>query len=471
MSNYANHFYEFGRFRIDAANRLVLRDGETLPLAPKAVDTLLALIRHGGEVLKKEELMSLVWPDTVVEEGNLTQNIYLLRKTLGEGPDGHNYIETLPRRGYRFTGEVRETIGGEQSNSTPPGREKVHQEAIEAEGNSEKHNQVAKRAGQEEGEATGSKVSLSRPRAFASPTILLLAACLLFAGLALYYFASSNRSKTADTAGPAIQSIAVLPFKPLNATGGEEDLGVGLSDALITQLSNVRRIVVRPTSAVLKYGNAIQDPLAAGRELSVDAVIDGRYQLAEGRLRVTVQLISVRDGAPLWAGKFDEPLTGMLSVQDAIAGRVTDALALKLTTEEQKLLTKRFTENPDAYQAYLKGRYYWSRRATPALEESIKYFEEALQHDPEDSLAYAGLADAYVSLAARYDSDGRSQSDALPQAKAAALHALKLNELLAEAHTSLAVVRERYEWDWAGAESEYRRAIELNPNYAHAHQV
>ncbi|MDQ3817965.1 MAG: tetratricopeptide repeat protein, partial [Acidobacteriota bacterium] len=144
---------------------------------------------------------------------------------------------------------------------------------------------------------------------------------------------------------------------------------------------------------------------------------------------------------------------------------------LKLTTEEQKLLTKRFTENPDAYQAYLKGRYYWSRRATPALEESIKYFEEALQHDPEDALAYAGLADAYVGLAARYDSDERSQSDAFPKAKAAALRALKLNELLAEAHTSLAVVRERYEWDWAGAESEYRRAIELNPNYAHAHQL
>ena len=361
MSNSARHFYEFDRFRIDASNRLVLRGGEPLPLAPKAVDTLLVLVRHGGEVLKKEELMSLVWPDTVVEEGNLTQNIYLLRKTLGQGPNGRNYIETMPRRGYRFTGEVRETMDGELSDLTLAEREKVH-ETIEAERSNEEGNRVAKEAVQESA-AKGSKVSLRKLRAYASTSKLLLAACLLFAGLALYYLALSNRSKTVDAARPAIQSIAVLPFKPLNAASGEEDLGVGLSDALITQLSNVRRIVVRPTSAVLKYGPADQDPIAAGRELNVDAVVDGKYQRADGRLRVTVQLISVRDGTPLWAGKFDEPLTGMLSVQDAIAGRVTDALALKLTAEEQKLLTKRFTENPDAYQAYLKGRYDWSRRA------------------------------------------------------------------------------------------------------------
>jgi DNA-binding winged helix-turn-helix (wHTH) protein/TolB-like protein len=479
MSNSVKHFYDFGPFRIDVANRLLLRDGQPLPLTPKAVDTLLALVQYGGEVLKKDELMKLVWPDSVVEEGNLTQNIYLLRKTLGEGSNGENYIETVPRRGYRFVGEVRKSQD-EAAELILAERTKV-QVVIEEqeEGGSDAE---TPRHGDTETTEPGNNGFLS-----ASPPLLiplssslphrrrlsipvLLTTIILVVIAALFYLTFSGRPKPPETKA-TIESIAVLPFKPLGTGSGDQDLGVGMADALITQLSNIRRIIVRPTSAVLKYGSSNQDLLAVGRELNVDALLDGKFQRADGRLRVTVQLVSVHDGAPLWAEKFDEEFTNMLAVQDAIAQRVTQALALKLSSEEQKLLAKRFTENPEAYQAYLQGRSHWNRRTTPAFEKAIEYFEQALRYDPSYALAYAGLADVYALLGFRYNAHEQRQSDAMPKAKAAAIRALQLNDLLAEAHTALAVVKQSYDWDFAGAESEFKRAIALNPNYAHAHQA
>ncbi|HZS08201.1 MAG TPA: winged helix-turn-helix domain-containing protein [Blastocatellia bacterium] len=478
MGNSLKHFYEFGAFRIDVANRLLLRDGEPLPLTPKAVDTLLVLVRHRGEVLRKDDLMQLVWPDSVVDEGNLTQNIYLLRKTLGEGSNGHIYIETVPRRGYRFVGEAREFEGG--TGGVGDGETGGRGEE-ETRGAGEKENG---QPGDDGATALSPRPLVPHPPLpplahFSSPSLprrrwlgaAALAGPVVIVVIAtLFYLAFSVKPKPPEMKA-AIESIAVLPFRPLGAAGGDEDLGVGLADALITQLSNVRRIVVRPTSAVLKYGGSNQDLMAAGRELNVDALLDGRFQRAGRRLRATVQLVRVRDGAPLWADKFDEEFTDMLAVQDAIAQRVTQALALRLSGEEQRLLDKRFTANPDAYQAYLKGRSCWSRRATPAVEEAIHYFGQALSYDPDYALAWAGLADAYVMLGFRYDSEEQSQGAALPKAKAAATRALQLDDLLAEAHTSLAVVRARYDWDFAGAGSEFRRAIELNPNYEHAHHM
>lgn len=489
MSNSAKHFYEFGPFRIDVANRLLLRDGAPLPLTPKAVDTLLALIQSGGQVLRKDDLMKLVWPDTVVEEGNLTQNIYLLRKTLGAGANGQNYIETVPRRGYRFVGELREAQP-EAGDLILAEHTKV-QVVIEEEGRGDGENGGQGERERERGRDEGRKKFVDDRSIVLSPShsvspsphfplapsprrpvtqSVLLGAVIISVIAGLFYLTYSSRSKPPGVKA-RIESIAVLPFRPLSRASEDENLGVGLADALITQLSNIRQIIVRPTSAVLKYGGATQDLLAAGRELGVDALLDGKFQRADGRLRVTVQLVSVRDGAPLWADKFDEQFTNMLAVQDAIAQRVTETLAVKLSSEEQKLLAKRFTDNPDAYQAYLKGRYYWSQRTTEAVEESINYFEEALRNDPDYALAYAGLADAYEILGYRYNTQEQSQSDAMPKAKAAAIRALQLNELLPEAHSALAVVKTRYDWDFPGAEREFKRAVELNPNYAHAHKV
>jgi DNA-binding winged helix-turn-helix (wHTH) protein/TolB-like protein len=471
MSNSVKHFYEFGPFSIDVKNRLLLRDGEPLPLTPKVVDTLLVLVQHGGQVVRKDDLMQLVWPDTVVEEGNLTQNIYLLRKTLCAGSDRRNYIETVPRRGYRFVGAVRESEEGhEERRGDEEGRRDAEKRGRGETTSDFSSTRLSVAASSQSSVAASPPPRVAASRPSASHTLPVMALLVMLTGLS--YLMLSSKPKSPETKPtPAIQSIAVLPFKPLASADGDADLGREMADALITQLSNVRQIAVRPTSSVLKYDGSTQDLMTAGRELNVDALLDGKFQRADGRLRVTVQLISVRDGTPLWADKFDVQLTDMLAAQDAVAQRVTQELALKLSSEEQRLLTKRFAENPDAYQAYLKGRYYWSQRATPALEEGIKYFEQALHYDPDYALAYAGLAGAYATLGSRYDAEGESVGDAFPKAKAAATRALKLNELLAEAHTALAVVKARYDWDFDGAESAFKRAIELNPNYAHAHHV
>src|SRR5262249_10267682 len=234
---------------------------------------------------------------------------------------------------------------------------------------------------------------------------------------------------------------------------------------------NLRQIIVRPTSAVIKYSNLNQDLLTVGHELNVDALLDSRFQRAGENLRVTVQLVSVRDGTPLWADKFDLAGANPLAAQDAIAESVTRALALKLSGEGQKLLSKRLTTNPEAYQAYLNGREAWNRRATPAIEEAIEYYEQAIHRDPEYAQAHAALANAYPIRGFRYDTREAEESEACAKAKAAAVRALQLNELSTEAHTALAIVRQRYDWDWTGAESEFKRALELNPNDAPAREM
>ena len=242
-----------------------------------------------------------------------------------------------------------------------------------------------------------------------------------------------------------------------------------MADALITKLSNIRQITVRPTSAVIKYaGRSNPDPLVAGRELGVDSVLEGTIQRAGDRVRVTVQLISVRESKPLWAHSFDERFTDIFTVQDSISAQVAEALTLKLTGEEQKLLAKRYTDNVEAYQSYLRGRYFLNKRNEEGLRKGIGYFTEAIAKEDDYALAYAGLADAY-SVLGFYQFGSVAPEESFQRAKAAAMKALELDETLAEAHASLALARMDVDHDEAGAEREYRRAIELNPNYATAH--
>jgi TolB-like protein/Flp pilus assembly protein TadD len=304
--------------------------------------------------------------------------------------------------------------------------------------------------------------SLRRP-------VLALSVLLLLTISTLSYLWIMSRAGH-NARQPAPGSIAVLPFRLLSNEASDEYLGSGMADALITKLSNIRQITVRPTSAVIKYaakGNA-QDPLAAGRELGVDSVLEGTIQRAGERVRVTVQLISVRESVPLWAHSFDERFTDIFTVQDSISAQVADALTLKLTGEEQKLLAKRYTDNVEAYQSYLRGRYFMNKRNEEGLRKGIGYFTEAIEKEPGYALAYAGLADAY-SVLGFYQFDKLAPEESFQRAKAAALKALELDETLAEAHASLALARVDVDHDEAGAEREYRRAIELNPNYATAH--
>ncbi len=283
------------------------------------------------------------------------------------------------------------------------------------------------------------------------------------------HFPSPTKS-TLITADPstASRSIAVLPFQVLRVEEkGEEFLGMGLADAIITKLSNIQRIIVRPTSAVIKYFDGTHNVLTAGQELNVGFVLDGRIQRAGVRIRVTVQLISVRDGQPVWAAKFDENYTDIFSVEDSISEQVAHALVPHLSGEERELLLRRETENANAYQAFLKGRYLWTRFTPEDFTRAVEQFREAIRLDPNYAQAHVGIAD-YYNWAAIFGLG--SPDDNFPLAKAAAIRALEIDESLAEAHAALAFTNLCYEWDWLGAEHRFRRAIELNSNYGPAHQ-
>jgi len=260
--------------------------------------------------------------------------------------------------------------------------------------------------------------------------------------------------------------IAVLPFKPLTLENRDQVLELGMADSLITKLSNSRQIIIRSLASVRKYGGLDQDSLAAGRELQADSVLEGNVQKSGDHIRVTARLINVADGASLWAGTFDEKMTDVFAVQDAISQKVADALALRLSGEEKERLTRRYTDNVEAYQLYLTGRYHWSKFTPPDIRKAIGFFQQAIDLDPKYSLAYFGFAEANRSLAINADVPSK---DCLPQAKAAAIKALEIDDSLAEAHASLSFSLIWYDWDWDGGAREAKRAIALNPNSAHSH--
>jgi DNA-binding winged helix-turn-helix (wHTH) protein/tetratricopeptide (TPR) repeat protein len=395
MRENAVQFYEFGPFRLDVAKQRLLRDGVMVPLTAKVFEILLVLVESNGELIEKEELIERVWPDRFVEEGNLTQNISVLRRLLGESAEARDYIVTVPRRGYRFVAEVKKIT------KTAPASDET-------------------------------MTATTQPAVFDS----------------------------------AVPSVAVLPFKLMIRSESDEYLGVGLADALITRLSNVRQIVVRPTSAVLKYAGAVEDVMAAGRALGVASVLEGSVRRAGQRLRVTVQLVRVEDGRALWADQLDEPFTDIFTVEDRIAERVAAALALRLTSAERARLAKRHTASSEAHEYYLKGRYYANRFTLDHFHKAIDAFNRALELDPDYALAYAGIAEAYFIAADLY----LNPMEALQQTREAAAKAVQIDDELPEAHTYLATVLMNIDWHWAEAERGFERAIELNPSYAAAHQ-
>ena len=429
MAQQATDLYEFGPFQIDTQNRLLFRDGQPVPLKPKVIDTLLLLVENSGRVLEKDELIEKLWPETFVDEANLTQNIYVLRKALTTGADSTSYIETIPRRGYRFTGDVKKISAGAT--------------VVEAE--------------------TGTtRTTGTGPRWMWVAVGVALVAIL--GAVAFRLLASRSRPAVSSS---SVKSLAVLPFRPL--TGGSEDdyIGQGMADALITKLSNTQRLNVRPTSAVLRYNNANIDPIAAGRALDVEAVLDGKVQRVGDRVRVTVQLLRVADGASLWADQYDEDFTGIFALQDSISAQAARSLTLQLTGNEAALMRKHYTQNARAYESYLQGRYFWNKRNTASFRKAIEYFEQALAVDSNYALAYAGLADSYIRL---NESGAPMNEEAVPKAKAAIMKALAIDDSLGEAHATLGFIKFRHDWDFAGADSEFKRAVELNPNYSEAHQ-
>jgi DNA-binding winged helix-turn-helix (wHTH) protein/TolB-like protein/Tfp pilus assembly protein PilF len=451
MSEQKSRFYEFDDFRIDAVKRRLLRMDEFVHLPPKVFDTLLMLIEHRGRVLEKDELMEAIWSDTIVEENNLTQNISALRKALGENRGEHRYVVTVPGRGYRFVADVREV----KSDGAQNGNGFVHaQNEIE-----EKRENSANK----ESKIRSVPASSPKPyRNFQRKSVLILLISVLLIGSVAALFRWQTFSNTETTAtNVEVKSIAVLPFKPLNVDETETYIGTGMADALITKLSNIRQIKVRPTSSILRYSDPSKDSLAAGNELNVDVVLDGHFQRSGEHLRLTVQLIRISDGATLWAKAFDESFKDIFEMQDSISEQVAGALKIKLNGEEQLGLERRYTENTEAYRAYLKGRYFMNKYTDEEIKKSPGYFQQAIDLDPNYALAYTGLADSYLRLHERGIPVEKAQTGVL--ARAAVMKALEIDDTVADAHSTLGAIEYRYEWDFTKAEREYKRARQLDP--------
>ncbi len=451
MDEQRSHFYHFGAFHIDTQERLLLRNGEPVPLPPKVYDTLLALVENGGRIIEKEALMKTVWPDTFVEDANLTVNISALRRALGEGVSEHQYIETVPRRGYRFVSPVTR-VNDERTDLFTEARGNT-QAVIEEAGKVEAEEKRS-RDGERLSLPLGITITLPRSRNF---SLAVVGLALLLAGLsAIAYYTWTKRGAPELK----VRSIAVLPFKPLVADSRDEPLEMGMCDALITRLSGLNQLVVRSTSSVAMYNKPGQDPLAAGRELGVDALLDGYVQRSGDKIRVTAQLLSIADGKHLWSGQFNENFTDIFAVEDSISRQMAEAL-LKLTSEDERRVTRHYTDNVEAYDFYLKGRYFLDKRTSEGVKKSIQHFQQATEKDPTYALAFAGLAEAYVINAVRFDMPPK---DSYQKAKSAALRALEIDDTNAEAHMALANIRCWYDWDWSGAESEFKRALQLNLN-------
>jgi DNA-binding winged helix-turn-helix (wHTH) protein/TolB-like protein/Tfp pilus assembly protein PilF len=430
MSQQESHSYEFGRFRLKTAERVLLREGELVPLTPKVFDILVTLVEHGGQVVAKDDLMKRVWPNTFVEEGNLTQNISLLRKALGESPGGVQFIETVPRRGYRFVADTSQSWD-----------DKVGQSAPEP----------------DPAPVVSIPNTTSQPAGSKRTPLYALAAGVLVLGLVgLVYFTTGS----GKTGGPTpIQSIAVLPFAQESSDPDAEYINDKIAESLINSLSKLPQLRVVPRSVVAGYKGREIDPRKVGQELNVRAVVTGRLRRHGDIISIQADLIDLENVAQLWGQHYDHKLSDVLLVQDDISRDIFENLRLKLNVEEKKQL--------EAYRLYLKGRNAWNKRTGDALQQAIEFFNQAIAIDPNYGAAYAGLADCYNMLVVY----GRLQpKEGFPKAKEAATRALEIDEGSAEAHTSMAFIKFRWDWDRAATEREFQEAIKLKPAYAPAHQ-
>jgi serine/threonine protein kinase/TolB-like protein/Tfp pilus assembly protein PilF len=415
------HFYEFGPFHIDTVERLLFRGEEKIPLPPKAIDTLLALLENKGRVLDKDELLKMVWPDTFVEEGALARNVSALRKVLGNGADDFQYIETIPKRGYRFVAPVKDL--------TAPVDVEVEPEEVD-----------------------DGRKWLSRAAWLIPTALLVLLAALAYPRLMRLI------------SPPRVNSLAVLPLRSASNDAGQEYFTEGMTEELINTLAKIEPLRVISLTSAMTYKGTNKTLPQIAKELNVDAIVEGSVLKFENRVRIAVQLIEGSTERQLWAQSYEQDLRDVLALQEEVASAIAGEVQLKL---DRKGAQPRQV-NPEAYLAYSYGRYYWNKRTPEGFQKGIEYFQRAISKDPTYAPAFAGLADAYALLgSAGYDVLPPRQ--AMPKAKEAALEAVKLDNSLAEGHTALGYVRLSYDWNLPAAERELKQAIALNPSYATAH--
>ena len=444
MSSNNNNLQGFDNFRIDVDKRILWVEDQPVDLPIKAVELLAALINESGEVVSKGTLLDEVWEDSFVEESVLTQNVYLLRKVFAKHGSSKELIQTIPRRGYRFTGELKELDGSRIPSGTtisgdqPEGR--IRDEIPE------------------ENEALEPKVA---PRIKNSSKPFWGIAMAGFLVLILGGVWWGIWKKPEDT----IKSVAVLPLKLLTENDGTRSLSLGLTDNLINRLGSLNRFIVRPLSSVEEYGSTEKDAVQFGKKLKVDAVFSGTMQQVDNRLRINIRLIRIRDGSQVWEGKFSEAETDVLKLQDAISDQIAKSLITRLTEDESQKLKANPTQNAEAYEAFLKGRYFWTRRTEADLRKAITYYQKAIDLDRDFAEAYVGLADSQYLL---FDYNWDNSPEYPREAKENLLRALSIKPKLASALVTLGYIRTTYDWDWQQAEVSFKRALEIEPNSSQA---
>ncbi len=468
MSKQINHIYEFGEFRVESADRRLLRNGQPISLTPKVFETLLALVRSGGHVVEKDELMKLVWPDAFVEEANLARNVWALRKALDDDNGEHRYIETVSKRGYRFIAMVRESPS-QSVDVVVQRRVRAHIAAIEEESSEPSAADTETTALTPTTKQLGQTSALIQARPVAKlrshrGKIALIGIGCVLVGLGIAA-AILRRNANRSPARTAIDSLAVMPF--VNASGNPEleYLSDGITENIINRISLAPHLKMIAHNSVFRYKGKEIDAQKVGRELGVRAILLGRIVEHGDELSVSAELVDARDGSHIWGEHYDRKKSDLAFLQIELVQNIANGLRLRLTEDGQKS-AEVSTKNEEAYRFYLKGLYFWNKRTEAGLRKGIDCFQQAIEQDPNYALAYAGLADSYIILANwRY----APPADSYAKAKAAALRALELDKRLPEALTSLAYTTLLYERDWKASESRFQQALALNPNYASAH--
>ncbi len=420
----------FGVFEADPRTGELRKAGRKIAIQEQPFRTLLALLDRPGEVVTREDLRAKVWPaDTFVDfDTGLNKAVRKIREALGDSADSPRFIETLPRRGYRFLAPV-EVIGATTAPAPPV-------EAPPAE-----------------------KGAPHRPRRLALP---VAAAAVLLAALAGWAWWVRSDAR------PAIRSIAVLPLENLSGDPNQQYFADGMTDELITMLAQIHSLRVISRTSVMRF-RGVRRPLPdIARELNVDAVIEGSVLQSGGSVRVTAQLLDARQDRHLWAASYERRLTDVVGLQSQVAQAIAEQVKASLTPQEHTSLARRSPVNPDAYQAFLRGRFLWNTRRKEEVGKAIGYFRQAIQLQPDYARAWAGLAGCYMSLGG--DMGVVAPGDAAPDARAAVAKALQIDSGLADGHLTLANIKLWYDWDWEGAGREYRRALDLSPNDSAAHR-
>ena len=449
MSQPGSKIYAFGDFCLNAAERALYRQNQLIALTPKAFDTLLALIRHAGHVVSKEDLMQQVWPNTFVEEGNLNVHIFALRKVLAEADGNQIFIETIPRRGYRFRAEVQELC-------EKPADPHIHRRAIHVAGD-----------GQDRTSSDSQERVFVPPREFVSAAwpgrrlnarILALSALLVIAAvLAINYWPRPVQQVNGASNGRFL--IGVLPFANLSGDAAQDYLADGLTEELITELGrlNPRQLGVIARTSMMPYRGTSKPVREIAKELGLRYVLEGGVVRVGSRLRVTVKLIQASDQSQLWASEYDRDFGDIIEVQSEVARAVARETFVHFTPETQRRQELAKTVSPQAYDAYLKGRVYWWMRTEAGYQQARAHFEEALRIDPNFARAYSGLADTSLVYGLRAGDP-----------RVYARKAVELDDTLAEAHASLAMAALTMDVDWVTAEAHFHRSLEIDPYYVTA---